>query len=81
MAVSRRRFLHGSVSLFGGLGLAGVMAQEASAKVAPNLVAYQPTPNAGHDCAGCKLFEPPDACKNVSGPISAQGWCKLWLKA
>lgn len=81
MSVSRRRFLRSSSVLVGGLGLAGLVAAEAQAKVAPNLVGYQPTPKDGHDCVGCKLFEPPAACKSVDGVISPNGWCKLWLKA
>lgn len=80
MSVTRRGFLHSSVALVGGIGLATVVAKDASAKVAPNLVAYQTTPKDGHDCKGCKLFEPPNACKSVSGEISPSGWCKLWIK-
>ena len=41
MSVTRRGFLHSSVALVGGIGLASVVTKEASAKVAPNLVAYQ----------------------------------------
>ena len=81
MSVTRRGFLHSSVSLVGGIGLASVVTKEASAKIAPHLVAYQPTPKDGHDCAGCKLFEAPNACKSVDGVISASGWCKIWVKA
>ncbi len=80
MSVTRRGFLHSSVALVGGIGLASVVAKEANAKVAPNLVAYQATPKDGHDCKGCKLFEPPNGCKSVSGDISPSGWCKLWIK-
>ncbi len=81
MSVSRRRFLHGSAALVGGVGLASLVSREASAKIAPNLIGYQATPNGGHDCAGCKLFEPPSACKTVDGVISPQGWCRMWVKA
>ena len=81
MSVSRRGFLRSSVALVGGIGLTSIAARDASAKVAPNLVAYQATPKDGHDCKGCKLFEPPNACKSVSGDISPSGWCKLWIKA
>jgi len=81
MSVTRRGFLHSSVALAGGIGLASVVTKEASAKIAPNLVAYQATPKNGQDCKGCKLFEPPNACKSVDGAISPSGWCKLWIKA
>lgn len=81
MSVSRRRFLHGSAALVGGVGLASLIAKEASAKIAPNLVGYQPSPNGNRDCANCKLFVAPNACKTVDGVISPSGWCKIWIKA
>ncbi len=81
MSVSRRRFLHSSAALVGGIGLTSLAAREAQAKIAQNLVAYQGTPKDGQNCAGCKLFEPPNACKSVDGVISPNGWCKLWIKA
>ncbi len=81
MSVTRRGFLHNSVALVGGIGLASVAATEASAKIKPTLVGYQDSPKDGHDCKGCKLFEPPNGCKSVDGVISPDGWCKLWIKA
>jgi len=80
MPVTRRGFLHRSLAVVGGIGLASISAKEATAKIAPNLVAYQTTPKDGHDCKGCKLFEPPNACKSVEGVIAPAGWCKLWIK-
>jgi hypothetical protein len=80
MSVTRRGFLHSSVALVGGIGLATVVTKEASAKVAQKLVAYQDTPKGDQNCANCKLFEPPNACKSVDGVIKPSGWCKLWIK-
>jgi hypothetical protein len=80
MSLTRRGFFHRSVAVVGGIGLASVVGKEASAKIAPNLIGYQPTPKDGHDCAGCKLFETPNACKSVDGFISPSGWCKIWIK-
>jgi len=77
---TRRGFFQTSLAVVGGVGLASFTTREASAKIAPNMVAYQPSPKDGHDCAGCKLFEAPNACKNVDGPISPTGWCKIWIK-
>ena len=81
MPVTRRGIFQASFAVVGGAGLASFVPKEASAKIAPNLIGYQPSPNAGHDCANCKLFEPPNACKNVDGPISPTGWCKIWITA
>lgn len=81
MSVSRRHLIHRAAALAGGIGLANLVTSQAQAKIAPNMVGYQDTPKDGHDCAGCKLFEPPNACKSVEGVISPNGWCRLWLKA
>jgi hypothetical protein len=65
--------------MLGGFGLFGVaVARAQQTKVAKTVVAYQDTPKEGHSCAGCSLFEPPNACKVVEGTISPSGWCKLW---
>jgi hypothetical protein len=49
-----------------------------AAKLPQTAVSYRPTPNAGKKCGECALFEPPNACKNVAGDISPDGWCVLW---
>jgi hypothetical protein len=51
-----------------------------AASLPPSAVAYQDTPKNGKDCKGCKLFVAPSSCKSVSGTISPNGWCKLWVK-
>lgn len=53
----------------------------AGAKMSPSAVAYQDSPKGSAKCDNCKLFEPPSACKSVSGTISPNGWCKIWMKA
>jgi anaerobic selenocysteine-containing dehydrogenase len=81
MSVTRRGFFRASAAVVGGASFAALASNKAAAKVAPNLVGYQDTPKDGHNCVGCKLFEPPNACKSVDGVISPNGWCKLWIKA
>jgi len=56
-------------------------ARSAGAKMSPSAVAYQGSPKGSQQCSNCKLFEPPAACKSVSGDISPSGWCKIWVKA
>ena len=81
MIVSRRGFLTRWPVLMGAIGLGGMfISRRADAKIAPNVVAYQGAPKDGHECSGCALFEPPNACKSVDGAISPNGWCRLWLK-
>jgi hypothetical protein len=52
-----------------------------AAALPQSAVAYQDTPKDGKTCKGCKLFVAPASCKSVSGTISPNGWCKLWVKA
>ena len=81
MSVSRRRFLHGSVAVAGGVGLAGIVANQAAAQKLPqSAVDYQSSPKGDQSCANCEAFVPPDACKTVDGPISPSAWCKIWVK-
>lgn len=39
---------------------------------------YQSTPNGQQRCEICLQFEPPDHCKIVQSPISANGWCQYF---
>jgi hypothetical protein len=66
-------------------GVATILVADANyAKANPlpkTAVNYQNTPKGDHQCSGCSLFVPPNACKNVAGDISPNGWCLLWRKA
>lgn len=50
----------------------------AQAKVAQSAVSYQDKPKGTQRCDGCSLFQPPNACKVVTGDVSPQGWCSLF---
>ena len=52
-----------------------------AASLPPSAVGYRDSPKDGKDCKGCKLFVAPSSCKSVSGTISPNGWCKLWVAA
>ena len=41
-------------------------------------VAYQDFPRGIERCEICAPFLPPDQCKTVVGPVSRQGWCKIY---
>ena len=51
-----------------------------SAQMSPSSVSYQASPKDGKKCSDCTLFVAPRACKTVSGDISPDGWCKLYIK-
>lgn len=65
------------------LGLAMLVAatSEAMAKASQKGVRYQNEPKGDHNCANCRHFQPPNACKLVEGEINPNGWCTVWAKA
>ena len=68
--------------VLGGVALATLADRQAEAgQVSKASVRYQDGPKGNQNCANCKLFEAPSACKNVAGPVSPQGWCAIWIKA
>jgi hypothetical protein len=74
--ISRRAIIMGAAAA----PLLALSRSEAAA-LPPSAVGYRDSPKDGKDCKGCKLFVAPSSCKSVSGTISPNGWCKLWVKA
>jgi len=78
--VSRRSVLLQSIAC--ATGIVTVLAASTDAAMANKMpksaVAYKTSPNGEKKCSNCSLFEPPNACKNVDGDISPDGWCILW---
>ena len=82
-AVSRRALLRGAGVLSGGIAMAavGVMAGSsaaAPAKLSQKVAGYQDKPMGSAHCGNCALWQTPQDCKLVQGPISATGWCNLY---
>jgi len=50
-----------------------------AAKMSRSSAGYRNSPKGNQSCANCKLFIPPSSCKLVEGPVSARGWCRLWV--
>lgn len=82
--LSRRSLLTCAVCAIGTVPIVGISLSskpaKAQAKVSKSSVRYQDTPRADQDCANCRSFEPPNACKTVAGEISPKGWCTIWIK-
>jgi hypothetical protein len=77
--LSRRGVLSGAANCAAVAVVLGASAATAEApKMKQSEVAYQPNPNAGKSCNQCANWQPPDACKLVSGAISPSGWCSLF---
>jgi hypothetical protein len=70
---TRRQILRtGLAVVSGAVAVSGAQAQD---KMDPKIVQYQDTPKDGNKCDACVNWEPPAACKIVSGKISPNGWC------
>ena len=80
MEMSRRDMLRGAA--FAAAGVAGAAsahsALAAKAKKSQADVAYENTPQGNERCEICAPFHPPDQCRTVVGPVSRQGWCKIY---
>ena len=81
--ISRRGLLRHAALVAGagaliGAGLAATPAA-AQAKFSQAMAKYQPTPKGAAHCSNCSQFQPDTACKVVAGPVTAYGWCALWV--
>ena len=75
--ISRRNVLRG-VAGAAVVAATGERAFAAKPKRAQADVAYQDHPHGDERCENCEPFIPPDKCKTVEGPVTAQGWCKIY---
>jgi len=51
----------------------------AQTKLTHDAAKYQDQPKDGQQCSGCVQFLAPSSCKLVEDPISASGWCQLFM--
>jgi hypothetical protein len=76
---TRRALLQVMLGALGAVFFLGMGARSAkAAKVSKSAVSYQNSPKGNERCGNCRLFEPPDVCVQVEGPISPNGWCRIW---
>ena len=80
-----RRSVLTALTIVGAAGATGVSltaprAYAVPAKLPPDQVHYQATPNGDARCELCANWQAPGACKLVAGPISPSGWCSLFAK-
>ncbi len=73
--LSRRILLLTAASAVGGR-IAAAKGKRSQADVA-----YQDHPHGVERCEICAPFLPPDQCRTVLGPVSRQGWCKIYTGA
>jgi hypothetical protein len=77
---SRRDLLQSFAYAAAGVAVAatGGAAFAAKGKRSKADVEYQDTPHGIERCEICAPFLPPDQCRTVVGPVSRQGWCKIY---
>jgi len=82
--ISRRKILTVAAGAAGAVSgvaaIVGTSTPALAAKASQKSVKYQDTPKGGARCDNCALFEAPDSCKTVEGPVSPQGWCMVYAK-
>jgi hypothetical protein len=78
--VSRRNLLQDAARAAVGVAFASAADKAFAAKPKKSKadVAYQDFPHGIERCEICAPFLPPDQCKTVVGPVSRQGWCKIY---
>jgi hypothetical protein len=59
--------------------LAAVSSTHAQEKLSREQARYQDSPRDGQRCSGCALFVAPSSCTVVSGAVSPDGWCSLFV--
>lgn len=80
-ALSRRWLLQKAMGKAAAVAAIVAQAKPASAtiKISKAAVAYQDHPEGDKRCGKCLQFQPPDSCKMVDGPVSAQGFCRIFM--
>ena len=73
--LSRRSLLWGAVCVAVAADVDDALAKGKRSKAD---VEYQDFPHGVERCEICAPFLPPDQCRTVVGPVSRQGWCKIY---
>lgn len=81
--ISRRILLNALATAAAGVAVpaSSNIASAGKAKKSHAEVEYQETPHGEERCEICAPFLPPDQCRTVVGPVSRQGWCKIYTGA
>ncbi|HLO22537.1 MAG TPA: hypothetical protein VK193_03840 [Methyloceanibacter sp.] len=79
--VCRRSLLKSVPMIAGAIITTNAVGQNlfAQTKLTHDAAKYQDQPKDGQQCSGCVQFLAPSSCKLVEDPISASGWCQLFM--
>ena len=78
--LSRRVLLYRTLGTLTGAAACAATPKPASAapKISQAAVAYQDHPDGDKRCGRCLQFVAPESCKLVDGPVSPQGFCRIF---
>jgi len=78
--LSRRLLLQKAIGTAAVAAVIGAYVKPAPAaiKISKAAVAYQDHPQGDKRCAACRQFQSPDSCRMVDGPVSPQGFCRIF---
>jgi hypothetical protein len=78
--LSRRLLLQGTMAAISAAAVIGASPRPASAtiKISKAAVAYQDHPEGDKRCGKCLQFVAPSSCKMVDGPVSPEGFCRIF---
>lgn len=76
----RRIVLRGLLATGCALCLPRLSLAQTGNKLSKVQAQYQDKPKGDQKCGNCMHFIPPDSCMLVEGNISADAWCRLWVK-
>jgi hypothetical protein len=81
--LSRRLLLQKTMASVGAVAIIVAQPKPTSAaiKISKAAVAYQDHPQDDKRCGKCLQFQVPDGCKMVDGPVSPQGFCRIFMPA
>ncbi|MGO4871010.1 MAG: high potential iron sulfur protein [Roseiarcus sp.] len=79
VALSRRTLLIAGVACGAAPLLAATQASATPPKVSQACVGFENAPRGDHRCGNCRLFRAPSSCLDVSGSITENCSCKIWL--
>jgi hypothetical protein len=79
--LSRRLLLQKTIAAVSVTAIIARQSKPASAsiKISKTAVAYQDHPEGDKRCSKCLQYQAPDSCKMVDGPISPQGFCRIFM--
>ncbi len=76
---ARRALFQATAAAIGAAAATIAAGAAAAPKISKAAVAYQNHPDGDRRCGKCLQFQPPASCKVVDGPVSPEGYCRIFM--